>query len=39
MEDKIEKLTTEEVDVEALEARLELLDPGMTPGYYCYGDG
>jgi hypothetical protein len=39
MEEKLEKLAGEDVDVEALEQRLELIEPGLDNGYYCYGYG
>ncbi len=39
MIDKIEELSSEDIDVEALETRLELIDPGLDSGYYCYAHG
>jgi len=38
MEDNVERLSSDDVDVEALEARLELIQPSLSDGYYCYGD-
>ncbi len=38
MDEKIENLNSDEVDVEALERRLELVQPGLDNGYYCYTD-
>jgi hypothetical protein len=37
MEEELEKLTRDDVDVDALEQRLQLIDPALSDGYYCYG--
>lgn len=34
----IESLNLSELDVEALERRLEMVEPGTTEGYYCGSD-
>jgi hypothetical protein len=34
----IESLNLGELDVEALEKRLEMVEPGTTEGYYCGTD-
>ena len=34
----VERLNFVDLDVEALERRLELVEPGTAEGYYCYND-
>ncbi|HYW55068.1 MAG TPA: hypothetical protein VE826_13935 [Dongiaceae bacterium] len=35
---EFESLNVADLDVEALEKRLELVEPGASEGYYCFGD-
>lgn len=37
-QNNVERLNFVDVDVEALERRLELVEPGTAEGYYCYTD-
>jgi hypothetical protein len=34
----VERLNFVDLDVEALERRLELVEPGTAEGYYCFHD-
>ncbi len=34
----VERLNFVDLDVEALERRLELVEPGTAESYYCYSD-
>jgi len=37
-QNNVERLNFVDLDVEALERRLELVEPGTAEGYYCYND-
>ncbi len=37
-DNNVERLNFVDLDVEALERRLELVEPGTAEGYYCFND-